>query len=231
MRDKRTYRVNERSSKALCLAVTILLAATSFLPFAHVEVGAATNTTIAVLDPNGSANLVKVTVFDAGNGRQIAGGLADQATGLFTFHSPQSQELVVTVHTSTGYVGSTRVSPGIFAVVTANQNASDTRTVGVLGSQVTWSFFDENGMPIAGANVSVVAWGSFERVARGSTDRQGQFTFRIPNDMTTDDFLATLWRDGGSITLQAAAHPRDPSAAKFGFVFSAAPFPYFGEVK
>jgi hypothetical protein len=188
-------------------------------------------TTISVIDLDGRADFAKVVVFDAKNGRQIANGLADPSTGFFTFQSLGSKELIVTVHTITGYIKSECVQSGSFTTIIASEIAGETQTVGIIGSEVMMTFQNESGAPIVGANVSVAAWGSFEKVERGTTDKQGQFTFRIPKDMTEDDFLATMWQDNGDVKRVAAVHQVDHTHPQGGGIWIHSGFPTFGSVE
>src|SRR5437870_13828448 len=93
----------------LSVSAALLISIGLILPLTSVEAAAAASTTISVYDEHGVLALAKVSVFDAGNGRQVANGMTDPVTGLFTFRSPANKELVVAAENERGYVGSVRL--------------------------------------------------------------------------------------------------------------------------
>jgi hypothetical protein len=203
MRDGKRISDGRRSSKVLSLCAALLLAAGSILLPAPANAAPAT-ITLSVSDKNGPVAFAKVAVYDAYSGRPVANGMTDPATGLFTFRSSHSRELLLVAHTSTGFVGSALQNSGAdvcnpctFAL-NATQSAAALQTVVIGTSYVNkpiqvFDFADDKGVPVAGANVAVLEWGSFEPVARGVTDGEGEFSFSIPHEMASDDFLAVCW--------------------------------------
>jgi hypothetical protein len=203
MRDGKRISDGRRRSKVLSLCAALLLAAGSILLPAPADAAPAT-IALSVSDKNGPVALAKVAVFDAYSGRPVANGMTDPATGLFTFRSSHSRELLLIAHTSTGFVGSALqnsnadvCNPCTFAL-TATESAAAMQTAVIETSYVNkpiqvFDFADDKGVPVAGANVAVLEWSSFEPVARGVTDDEGEFSFSIPHEMASGDFLAVCW--------------------------------------
>ena len=50
---------------------------------------------------------------------------------------------------------------------------------------------------------AIVAWDSFEQVARGPANKEGRFSFDVPEDIESGDFLLVRWADDGEISLAA----------------------------
>jgi len=174
------------------------------------------STTISAQDKDGLVSLAKVVVADANNGRLIANGRTDPKTGEFVFNSTPNKTYVVAVHTSTGYVGSAYVSSGDVTTILATGLASKMLTVAADVPIATLTYLDNSSAPIVGANIAVVEWSSFDDMDRGKTDKQGQFTFSVPNNLSTADFLAMMWQNGGAIDLRAALTPSDPDPSGGG---------------
>jgi hypothetical protein len=65
-----------RSLMILSLNVALLIEVGLILPLTTVHAAPVT-TTISVYDEHGALTLAKVSIFDAGNGRQIANGMTD----------------------------------------------------------------------------------------------------------------------------------------------------------
>jgi len=259
------------------LGAALLIGAGLILPLTSVQAAGAAVTTISVYDQKGALTLAKVSVFNEHSGQQLANGLTDPVTGRFTFQSPKGIELIVTVLTSTGYLGAERVTPGDLATIVA-RNTSNVPTANVpftfdttlsaicnpcnglkptgsaLGSggnfgdtpglngadmlQATStaagnsgvasgsakgvrSFYidrstycDQTGcfsfntpiLDAAGSDssktiIAILDWETFEQVARGHANEKGQFTFDIPADMQSADFLTISWSADGAIRL------------------------------
>ena len=174
----------------LATAVAVLVAV---LP---AVVQAADMTTVHVKDGNGVVSGSKVTVADAQNGRPVASGVSD-AEGTFAFPANPNRQYMVTAHTSTGYVGLVLVGGGSEATLNAGMHASNLPFTTITGTSVTVTLTDAHAAALADSHVSVVTWGTFEPVARGVTDSDGQFSFRVPSDLTGTDFLAVVWSDDG----------------------------------
>ena len=201
MRNRKSHSVIEsRVPRVLALGVCFMVALSLVVSFALAS-EAAGNTTIHVHDINGVVKRAKVTVFDACNGRQVAKGLTDTETGLFRFSSSKRTELIVVVFTSSRLLGTARIMSGRSAIVLADQ---DPETIPIINDPLRTGeleFTDAQGVNIEDANITLVGTSSFESVARGGTDEEGRFSFRVPDDPTEIAYLATLWTEEGEITL------------------------------
>jgi hypothetical protein len=217
-------RHGRRSLMIISLNAVLLIVGGLMLSHATVQ-AAGVVTTISVQDKSGYAPQAKVTVFNAQNGQQVANGLTDAGTGLFTFRSNNGTDLIVVIHTSTGYLAAARVRPGEFTTIVALQAETAAKPFGVtvtpqnasvgletLGKsaamnqkiqEMTFSLNSTSspGSDFSKAVVAVVSFETFAQVGRGHLSKEGQFTFDIPEDMETAVFLATVWGDAGSITL------------------------------
>ena len=202
MRDRKSHTTRERrDTKILTLGVVLMFTLSLVMASAPASEAAGNTTTISVQDENGAVKRARVTVFDARNGRQVANGLTDAATGLFTFSSSKRRELVVVVFTSSRFLGTARVIPGKPVIVLADQ---DPETIPMINDPLregALRFTDAEGAPIADASITLVGTRSFESVDRGGTDEKGGFSFRVPDDPTEIAYLATLWTEDGEISL------------------------------
>jgi hypothetical protein len=201
MRDRKSQTISRgSSSKILTLGLALMVAMSLVMSFPPTSEAAA-NTTIHVHDMNGAVKRAKVMVFDACNGRQVANGLTDTETGLFTFSSSKRSELIVVVFTSSRLLGTARITSGKSAVVLANQDPDSIPLINDPLRTGALTFTDEEGAPLADASIALVGTRSFEAVVRGGTDEEGRFSFRVPDDPTEIAYLATLWTEDGEISL------------------------------
>jgi hypothetical protein len=222
-----------RSLMILSLNAILLIVGGLILPLSSAKAAPVT-TTISVQDQNGYAPQAKVTVFNAQNGQQLANGLTDLGTGLFTFRSNNGTDLIVVVHSSTGSLAAARVRPGDFRTMVAFQSETAAKHFAVtvtpqnepvaLGTEAISLSMNQkiqemtfpvpsgstSNVDLSKAMVAVVEWDTFEQAARGHLDKEGQFTFDLPEGTETGVFLATIWGDDGSITLLRIRH-NDPS--------------------
>jgi hypothetical protein len=167
-------------------------------------------TSVDVQDPAGLALDAKVTVADAATGLLVASGRTDTQTGRFSFSSFAGSEFVVTVATAAGYVGSERVSSGASASIFADGAVGNLPRATYSGTTVTVDY----GQPVAGIHVAIVAWSTFQPIAQGTTDENGQFQFQVPAELSGVHLLAILWSDT-QVSLQGLESP-DPALGPDG---------------
>jgi hypothetical protein len=191
-------KTSKRMGPVGLLAAVLLGLAVAALPSAAL---AKTVTTVEIMDANGPS-IAKVSVADARNGRPVASGVSDEATGQFAFPGNSNRDYIVTVHTQSGFVGSERVFAGELVTIVADQPAGALDPVTIQGGFGTVYWYDGSGEPVSGANVSVVTWSNFEPIERGKTDDNGKFRFKVPADLDRSDFLVTIWSDGRPTVLK-----------------------------
>lgn len=150
----------------------------------------------------------RVTVFNAGSGRQIANGLAfrdDHGEFKFVFTSPINENIVFVVLTDNGYFGFNRGTTGHINYAFGSLPISQMPFVHAnRNGDANLTFTDENGTPLRKAVVTTVEWSSLGNARRGKTNQQGQYLFKDPRDLAGSDFLAVAWNGyGENITVQA----------------------------
>lgn len=60
------------------------------------------------------------------------------------------------------------------------------------------------------AMIAIVVWDTFEQIARGHSDKNGHFTFDIPEGMESDAFLIVRWTEAAQISLMPALPNNSP---------------------
>jgi hypothetical protein len=160
-------------------------------------------TTVAASDPENASAQALVTVFDAQSGRQIANGMTDLETGQFRFAAYAEQSFVIAAITESGYAGSGRGAAGTTISISANQSEMSIPSVCYdnAANPILLGYQNASGAALKNARVSIVDRYRFINARRGKTNQQGQYSFKIPNDMQGLAFLAVVWKGDGAIKL------------------------------
>jgi hypothetical protein len=145
----------------------------------------------------------RVTVFDAGSGRQIANGVivwTVNGSHDFVFSSTPDQDIVVVGITDSGLIGSKRGSTNQSIYIYASQPIA---TMPIVHADALLTYTDTFGAPVKKAIVTTTEWVSLGNARRGKTNNQGQYLFTDPKDLAGSDFLAVEWKGNGMVNLKA----------------------------
>jgi hypothetical protein len=108
-----------------------------------------------------------------------------------------------------------RFAPGFAPIPgapTTQTNSADTQSrTGVRSFYIDMPALVGDSGDSSKATIAIVAWNTFEQIACGHTNKEGRFTFDIPEGMASAAFLAVVWTDNGEISLVAAL-PNNPSS-------------------